>query len=141
MAGYALQKDEGRTYDWHGHLFTIKAAEAETGGTLAFWEFTTKKGDEPDDHTHDDVDEIFYILEGSLTIRCGGDEFKVSDGGFVYLPRNVQHGYTIHNDGPVRFLALSTPSDFGDHIEDTGERISDAKAKAWRDKLPKERPK
>lgn len=83
MAGYALNKGEGRTYDWHGHLFTIKAAAAETDGRLAFWEFTTKKGDEPNDHTHDDVDEIFYILEGSLTIRCGDDEFEVSDGGFV----------------------------------------------------------
>lgn len=130
MAGYALRQGEGRTYDWHGHLFTIKAAAAETGGRLAFWEFTTKKGDEPNDHTHDDVDEIFYILEGSLRIRCGDDVFDVSDGGFVYLPRNVQHGYTIHNDGPVRFLGISTPAHFGDNIEVTGERLTESVAKA-----------
>lgn len=130
MPGYALQPGEGRTYDWRGHLFTIKVAAAETDGRIAFWEFTTKKGDEPNDHTHDDVDEIFYVLEGSLTIRCGGDEFEVGNDGFVFLPRNVQHGYTIHSDGPVRFLGLSTPSNFGDNIELTGKLLPHSEAKA-----------
>ena len=135
MPGYALRQGEGRTYDWRGHLFTIKAGAAETRGKLAFWEFTTKKGDEPHDHTHDDVDEIFYVLEGSLTFRCGDDEFEVSANGFVFLPRNVQHGYTIHNEGPVRFLGLSAPSDFGDHIETTGTRLTERAAQAAHDAL------
>jgi quercetin dioxygenase-like cupin family protein len=113
-------------------FFIIKAAAAETGGQLAFWEFTTKKGEEPNDHTHEDVDEIFYVLEGSLTVRCGDDAFDVSDHGFVFLPRNVQHGYTIHSDGPVRFLGLSTPSHFGDHIELTGTPPAGREAKARR---------
>ena len=130
MPGYALHQGEGRSYDWHGHLFTIKAAAPETEGRLAFWEFTTKKGDEPHDPVHDDVDEIFYVVEGRLTVRCGEDQFDVGPSGFVYLPRNVQHGYTIHSDGPVRFLGLSTPSGFGDHIERTGTRITDDEARA-----------
>jgi hypothetical protein len=46
------------------------------------------------------------------------------------LPRGLKHGYTIHNEGPVRFLVLSIPSDFGDHVESTGTRLSDADAKA-----------
>lgn len=129
MPGYALHQGEGRSYDWRGHLFTIKAAANETGGAIAFWEFTTRKGDEPNDHTHDDVDEIFYVLEGSLTVRCGADSFEVGANGFVFLPRNVQHGYTIHNDGPVRFLGLSAPSDFGDHIERTGALLTDTEAR------------
>lgn len=135
MPGYALQQGEGRAYDWRGHLFTIKAAAAETDGRLAFWEFIAKKGDEPHNHTHDDVDEIFYVLEGSLTVRCGGDEFDVGENGFVFLPRNVEHGYTIHNDGPVRLLGLSTPSDFGDHIEATGTRLAEREAASRRDAL------
>ncbi|MHB8375747.1 MAG: cupin domain-containing protein [Dehalococcoidia bacterium] len=139
MPGYALQRGEGRTYDWFGHLFTIKAAAAETDGQLAFWEFTTKKGDEPHDHTHDDVDEIFYVLEGSLTVRCGDGEFEVGENGFVFLPRSVQHGYTIHNDGPVHLLGLSTPSSFGDHIELTGKRLTKRATKARRDALLRDR--
>jgi mannose-6-phosphate isomerase-like protein (cupin superfamily) len=134
MPGYAFHEGEGRAYDWRGHLFTIKAA-AETDGALAFWEFITKKGDEPHDHTHDDVDEMFFVLEGSLTVRCGDEEFEVGENGFVFLPRNVQHGYTIHNDGPVRIIGLSTPSNFGDHIELTGKRLTESEAKARRDAL------
>ncbi|MEX0683269.1 MAG: cupin domain-containing protein [Dehalococcoidia bacterium] len=136
MRGYALHEGEGRTYDWRGHLFTINAAAAETNSQHAVWEFVTKKGDEPGDPTHDDVDEVFFILEGSLTVRCGGDEFAVGENGFVFLPRNV---YTINNDGPVRIIGLSTPSDFGDHIESTGESLTDAEAKAARDALLRNR--
>jgi mannose-6-phosphate isomerase-like protein (cupin superfamily) len=139
MPGYALPQGEGRSYDWRGHLFTIKAASAETDGRVAFWEFITKKGDEPNDHAHDDVDEIFYLLEGSLTVRCGDDEFEVGENGFVFLPRNVQHGYTIHNDGPVRILGLSTPSNFGDHLELTGTRLTKQAARSKRDALLRDR--
>lgn len=139
MPGFALHQGEGRSYDWRGHLFTIKAGAAETEGKLALWEFTTKKGDEPHDHIHDDMDEIFIILEGRLMVRCGDDAFDVHEGGFVYLPRGIQHGYTIHNDGPVRFLGISTPSDFGDHIEATGTRISDKEARKRYETLMAER--
>jgi mannose-6-phosphate isomerase-like protein (cupin superfamily) len=84
--GYALNAGEGRSYDWSGHFFTLKTAAAETGGRLAVWEFITKKGEEPNDHVHDDVDEIFCVLKGSLAVRCGGDDFEVSDGGLSTCP-------------------------------------------------------
>ena len=122
MNPYALAEGEGRTYEWHGILFTIKAASAETGGALAFWEVTTRKGEEPHTHTHEDVDEIFYLLSGSMTFHCGSRSFEVKDHGFVLLPRGIPHGYTIQSE-EVRLLGLSTPSGFGDHIEQTGTRM------------------
>ena len=96
---YALAEGEGRIYECHGVSFTIKMASAETGGALAFWEVTTRPGEEPDTHTHAE-DEIFYVLSGSLTFHCGGEAFGVSDNGFVFLPRGIPHSYLIHSEGP-----------------------------------------
>jgi len=121
MKPYALAEGEGRTYEWHGVLFTVKAASAETGGALAFWEVTTRKGEEPHIHMHEE-DEIFYVLSGSLTFRCGGRSFKVRENGFAFLPRGIPHSYTIHSK-EVRLLGLSAPSGFGDHIEQTGTLV------------------
>ena len=121
MKPYALAEGEGRTYEWRDILFTIKAASAETGGVLAFWDVTTRPGEEPHVHTHEDVDEIFYVLSGSITFRCGRRSFKVEKNGFVFLPHGISHAYTIHSK-KVRLLGLSTPSAFGDNIERTGKR-------------------
>lgn len=60
MKPYALADGEGRRYEWRGIPLTIKAAGAETGGALALWDVTTRPGEEPHTHTHDDVDELFY---------------------------------------------------------------------------------
>lgn len=72
---YALAAGEGRAYEWHDVVFTIKAAAAETGGALAIWEVTTRPGEEPHQHVHDDVDGIFYVLSGSITCQAGGEPF------------------------------------------------------------------
>lgn len=116
---YALAQGQGRTYEWHGILFTIKAASQETGGALSLWEVTTRQGEEPHTHTLEDVDEMFYLLSGSMTFHCGSRSFKVKDHRCVFLPRGIPHGYTIHSK-EVRLLGLSAPSEFGGHIEQTG---------------------
>jgi len=46
----------------------------------------------------------------------------VRKNGFVFLPRGIPHGYTIRSK-EARLLGLSTPSTFGDHIEQTGKPI------------------
>jgi quercetin dioxygenase-like cupin family protein len=118
---YALVQGEGRSYEWHDVTFTIKAASRETGGALSVWEVTTRKGEEPQIHMHEE-DEIFYVLGGSLTFHCGGKDFKVKQNGFIFLPRGIPHRYTIDSE-EARLLGLSTPSGFGDHIERTGKSV------------------
>ena len=73
---YVLLDGEGRSYEWHDVLFTIKAAAVETDGAFALWDVTTRPGEEPHEHVHDDVDEIFYVLKGSITFHVGGQDFR-----------------------------------------------------------------
>ena len=108
MTGYALQAGQGRTYQM-GIDFTVKAGERDGANGAAVMEYTTRQGEEPDDHTHPTEDEMFYVLEGALTFRCGDQTFAVDAGGFVFLPRGIPHGYTIRGDGPVRLLAVTAP--------------------------------
>lgn len=68
---YALKAGEGWTYRF-GIDFTVKAGEVQEGSGAAFLEYVTKRGEEPQDHTHQSEDEMFYVLEGAITFRCGG---------------------------------------------------------------------
>jgi quercetin dioxygenase-like cupin family protein len=69
---YALQEGEGWIYRF-GIDFTVKVSEVKEGSSAAILEFITKKGEEPPDHTHESEDEMFYVVEGALTFRCGGN--------------------------------------------------------------------
>jgi quercetin dioxygenase-like cupin family protein len=105
---YALQAGEGWTYRY-GIDFTVKAGELGPA-RVAVIEYTTRAGEEPPEHTHETEDELFYVLRGSLSFRCGDDTFEVDDGGFVFLPRGIRHGYTIRGEGDVRLLVVTAPA-------------------------------
>ena len=105
---YSLKEHEGWTYRC-GIDFTVKAGEVREGSGAAVLEYVTRKGEEPPDHAHDSEDEMFYVLEGAISFRCGGEAFDLEKGGFVFLPCGMEHGYTIRNDEPVRLLAVTSP--------------------------------
>jgi quercetin dioxygenase-like cupin family protein len=106
---YTLKAGEGWTYRY-GIDFTVKAGELHPGGGAAFIEYTTRKGEEPPDHSHPTEDEILYVLNGELTFRCGGKSFDVGDGGFIYLPQGIEHGYTVRTEEPVRLIVVTIPT-------------------------------
>ena len=105
---YALKEGEGWTYRF-GIDFTLKASEIREGSGAAFMEYVTKKGEEPPPHTHQTEDEMFYVLEGSITFQCEEKSFDLEKGGFIFLPRGIQHSYTIRNEEPVRLIVVTSP--------------------------------
>lgn len=115
MEPYTLKAGEGWTYRF-GIDQTVKAGELQPGRGAAVMEYTTRKGEEPPDHTHPTEDECFYVLSGDLTFHCGSQTFDVGAGGFMYLPQGVEHGYTIRSDEPVRLLVVTFPT----QIRETG---------------------
>lgn len=112
MRPYALKAGEGWTYNY-GIDFTVKAGELGRGRRLAFVEYTTRRGEEPPEHTHTTEDEVFYVLKRDLLFRCGDDTFAVEDGGFVFLPRGIEHGYRIRSETGVHLLVITSPAQEG----------------------------
>ena len=109
---YALQPGQGWTYRF-GIDFTLKTGEIQAGSGAAVLEYGSSPGDEPPDHTHATEDELFYVLEGALTFRCGGQSFELEPGGFIFLPRGLEHGYSIRTSARVRLLAITYPAHAG----------------------------
>ncbi|MEZ4657766.1 MAG: cupin domain-containing protein [Caldilineaceae bacterium] len=106
---YVIPKGQGWVYRF-GLDFAVKSSEIQAGSGVAILEYTTRRDEEPPDHTHATEDEMFYVLEGALTFHCGGQSFEVMQGGFIFLPRGIEHGYKIDNDAPVRLLVITAPA-------------------------------
>jgi quercetin dioxygenase-like cupin family protein len=109
---YALGAGEGWVYEDVGYTFEIKLRERSGPSSLAVTVLSVTEDEWPG-HTHRGEDETFYVLEGSVTFRCGDDEFEVDAGGFVFLPTGVQHGYKLRSPH-ARFLVATVPARDGE---------------------------
>ncbi len=58
-------------------------------------EMTLPAGSAPPLHVHDDLDDTWYILEGQMVVRCGGEELVVGAGHWVSMPRGVPHTFRV----------------------------------------------
>ena len=105
---YALKPKEGWVYNV-GVDFIVKLGELGQRRRLAVLEYTTD-ADEWPGHNHPTEDEIFYVLKGALTFRCGDQQFDVDEGGFVFLPSGIEHGYKIRGGSEAHLLVVTAPA-------------------------------
>ena len=101
----------------------LKASRQSTGGALSVFE--TSIGAGPPLHVHDRDDECFYVLDGALYIRCGGEAFDAAAGSFVFLPRGRPHRFWAAG-AAARLLLIAVPGG----IEDYFSQINNASDEA-----------
>jgi quercetin dioxygenase-like cupin family protein len=97
------------TRNYIGHLFTFLADGAMTGGAFSVLDATVRKGLEPPAHTHTHEDETYLILGGLWRFKVGDQDFEAGPGSLVFLPRGVQHVFSIDDDA-ARALVLMNPA-------------------------------
>lgn len=100
-----------RSVWYNGSLMTFLITGEDTQGQFALIEAAGRKGNAPPPHIHRWEDEIFYVLEGELAVSVGDRTKKAVPGTMVFLPRNVQHSFTIESE-QARMLILLTPAGF-----------------------------
>jgi mannose-6-phosphate isomerase-like protein (cupin superfamily) len=88
---------------------TIKSSASTTLGQFGLVEALVPPGNSPALHIHHAEDEIFWIIEGHLTYRCGDETFPAAPGSYVRLPRGVPHTFVVEGDSNARYLILYVP--------------------------------
>jgi uncharacterized cupin superfamily protein len=61
-------------------------------------------------HYHLANEEAIYVLEGSGTLRIGGEEVRVSEGDYVALPARAEAAHQLINssEAVLKYLCFST---------------------------------
>jgi quercetin dioxygenase-like cupin family protein len=100
----------------------IKAAGDDTAGTFFLAENAIPPGFAgPPPHRHATLHDMFYVLDGTLTVRLGDETLAAAPGTFVCVPPGVVHTFSNECDEPVRFLNFSTPSGWEHYMRDLAE--------------------
>ena len=107
-----LAPGQGRAYPMGRISAVFKADEAETESRYSVSEWWLEpKTQGPGAHAHAE-DDLFYVIEGVMSIRAGEEWFDCGKGSFVLVPGGTPHDF--ENRGAVRagLLNFSTPGPF-----------------------------
>lgn len=102
-------------------VITIKATGADTANSFFLSETTIDPGfPGPPAHRHERLHDMFYVLDGTLTMRVGEETHQFAAGTFVCVPPGVTHTFCNASEHPVRFLNFNTPAGWENYMRDLG---------------------
>ena len=104
---------------------TIKATGEDTNGSLYLGEAVLEPGfPGPPPHVHERIHDMFYVLDGVLTMRLGDQTAELPTGSFVCVPPGVVHTFSNPGNASVRMLNFNTPAGWEHYMRDLGEAIA-----------------
>lgn len=108
-----LGPGEGRSYALGPMSAVFKADEAETGCAYSISEWWLEPHTPgPGAHSHEAHDDIFYVLEGTVTFLIGETWTPVAKGGFVRAAPGVTHDFRNDTSERAGFLNIYVPGGF-----------------------------
>lgn len=104
----------------------IKVSTKDTAGMLSISEYTgyTKGG--PPLHIHPEQDEVFMVLAGEHLFQLGDEQYRLTAGDTIFIPRNTPHAPAQLSD-TGKYLFFFTPSG---KMEDFFRALSGLKGKS-----------
>jgi quercetin dioxygenase-like cupin family protein len=91
-----------------GEVCAIRLASEQTRGAVAVIEHLLPRGLATPLHVQAREDELFYVLEGQITVWMDGERTEATAGDVVWLPRGQAHAFRVDSDR-ARVLGLSLP--------------------------------
>jgi quercetin dioxygenase-like cupin family protein len=101
-----------------GGEIVFKARAAQTAGSMTVFEALNPPGQGPPYHVHDALDEVIYVLDGTLRVRLEEKIEEAPAGSFVFIPRGVRHTWQGLGES-VRFLVVLAPAGLEEFFENT----------------------
>lgn len=111
-SGIFLRPDEGRPYPMGRiqALFKADGEETNNGYSISEW-WLEPHTQGPGPHSHDE-DDVFYVLEGTMSFLIGDRWVEAPKGAFVLAPGGVTHDFQNRSSSRAGFLNVSVPGEF-----------------------------
>lgn len=102
----------GELVDLGGLGVHFKVPGELTGGAFSIVEHPVEPGVVVEPHTHQNEDELSYVLEGTIWARIGDREVEAPAGSYLWKPRGVMHAFWNPGPAPARIIEIISPAGF-----------------------------
>lgn len=111
-ASVFLNPGEGRSYPMGriNAIFKADGDETQNGYSISEW-WLEPRTQGPGAHSHAE-DDIFYVIEGTMSILVGDHWIDATKGSFVLAPGGVTHDFENRTSSRAGVLNFSIPGDF-----------------------------
>ena len=100
-------------------VVVLKGTGDGTDGHLFLSETSLEPGfPGPPPHVHRELHDLFYVLEGTLTLRNGTETVFAPSGSLASFPPGAVHTFANESGSPVRFLNFNTPAGWESYMRD-----------------------
>ena len=124
MSEAILSPNDGQLV-WLGGLgIQFKLDGTNTQGAFSVVEHPLEPGAFAPPHTHSREDEFSYVLEGTVGVKLGDQEFLVSRGSYIVKPRGIPHAFWNPGPEPARLLEIIAPSGFEHYFKQLAALVS-----------------
>ncbi len=108
-----LEPGQGRVYNCGTMTAIFKADENETAEKYSISEWWLNSySDGPGAHQHEDNDEVFYVLEGKISILVGDKWIEAEKGTFIRIPAKTIHDFKNVTEEKTGMLNFFIPGGF-----------------------------
>jgi quercetin dioxygenase-like cupin family protein len=117
---YIAQPEQQQQLEWlDGGTLAMLLDGKASNGQLMIGRFDVSEGEAPPYHMHRNEDEVFLLIKGTALVWCDDLEYELAEGGIVYLPKNIPHGYRITSK-KADLLMINTPAGIEGMFRETG---------------------
>lgn len=117
---YLAQPEQQQQLEWlDGGTLAMLLDGKATDGQLMIGRFDVAEGEAPPYHRHTREDEVFLLIKGTALVWCDDQEYELAEGGIVYLPKLIPHGYRITSK-KADLLMINTPAGIEGMFRETG---------------------
>ena len=102
-----------------GGEIVFKARGAQTGEALTVFEATNGAGQGPPLHVHTLLDEVIYVIGGTIRVRLEDRVEQAAAGACVFIPRGTPHTWAVTGDGSARMLVVVAPAGLEQFFDST----------------------
>jgi mannose-6-phosphate isomerase-like protein (cupin superfamily) len=120
-ASVFLAPGEGRSYPMGRISAVFKADGDETENQYSiseWWLEPNTKG--PGAHSHDE-DDVFYVIEGTMSFLLGDRWIDALKGSFILAPRGMTHDFENRSQSKAGVLNISVPGNFESNMPGIAE--------------------
>jgi quercetin dioxygenase-like cupin family protein len=117
--------DKGKAISLVGDTYRILISGEDTGGYYAAIDMLIPPKGGPGPHSHFDIHESFFVIEGVVEVYSeGSDSYTARQGAFISIPKGgIVHSFKNESDSIAHLLCYVAPSGMENFFAEAGEPV------------------